>query len=63
MTYERQEWVRQIGVYWYYALWISGFDVVRALANFDQPAHLIAEAVVSKRFAEYVPPPKKEARR
>ena len=59
---ERQTWVQDIGVYWYYALWISNFDLDRAMLNFDKPADKIAEAVVSKRFAEYVAPPKKDAK-
>jgi hypothetical protein len=62
VTMERQGWVQDIGVYWYYALWISGFDLDKALLNFDKPADMIAEAVVSKRFAEYVAPPKKDAK-
>jgi len=59
---ERQQWTTDIGVYWYYCLWISGFDLYKALRNFDNPADMIAEAVVSKRFAEYIAPPKRDAK-
>lgn len=59
---ERQQWTQDIGVYWYYCLWISSFDLDKAMRNFDNPADMIAQAVVSKRFAEYVAPPKKDAK-
>jgi hypothetical protein len=37
---------------------LAGFDPVVADRIFDQPAHVIAEAYVSKLAAEYVKPKK-----
>lgn len=52
-------WIRRIGTYRYYALTLAGFDPVRADAIWDQPAHLIAMAVMSKMNYEHVEPKKK----
>jgi len=54
----KQRWIEQIGVYYYYSLILSAFDPVRADAIFDLPAHRIAEAYVSKMAYEFIKPQK-----
>jgi hypothetical protein len=48
--------VRKVGAYWYYSLILANFDPTQALVVFDNPAHVIAEAWVSKMAYEFVEP-------
>jgi len=48
--------VESVGAYYYYSLVLACFDPVKAKAIFDQEAHEIAEAFVSKMAYEYVEP-------
>ncbi len=54
----KNAWIERIGLYWYYSLTLADFDPNRALEIYDNPAHIIAEAVVTRRCAEYVKPKK-----
>jgi hypothetical protein len=58
----RQAWVEQVGTYYYYALILGEFDPIRADRIFDQPAHVIAEAYVSKMAYQYVKPKPRDGR-
>lgn len=44
----KQRWIEEVGVYYYYCLVLSDFNPVVADQIFDSPAHVIAEAFVSK---------------
>ena len=50
----KKAWIQDIGVYWYYSLALAEFDPCRALVIFDNPAHVIAEAWVTKMAHEYI---------
>jgi len=55
----KQKWVDYIGAYYYHSLILADFNPVTAALIFDQPAHVIAEALVSKMCNEYRPPERK----
>ncbi len=52
----KQKWVDYIGAYQYHSLVLANFDPVRASLIFDQPAHVIAEAFVSRMCHDFRPP-------
>jgi hypothetical protein len=43
-----------VGAYYYYSLILADFNPVTADKIFDNPAHVIAEAFVSKMVYEYI---------
>lgn len=50
----KKKWIEQVGAYYYHSLILAGFDPVRADDIFDQPADVIAKAVVSMNAHHYV---------
>jgi hypothetical protein len=50
----KKRWVKHVGAYRYYSLILGNFNPVTADVIFDNPAHVIAEAFVSKMTYEYV---------
>lgn len=54
----KQSWITYVGTYYYYALALSNFNPVEAERIFDNPAHVIAEAWVSKMAFDYFEPKK-----
>lgn len=54
----KKRWVKHVGAYRYYSLILGNFNPVTADVIFDNPAHVIAEAFVSKMTYEYVEPSK-----
>jgi len=49
----RQAWADSIGSFYYFALILGQFNPKEAERIFDSPAHVIAEAFVSKLAHEY----------
>ena len=49
----KQRWIELIGAYWFHSLCLADFNPVEAERIFDQPAHVIAEAVVSQMAYNY----------
>jgi hypothetical protein len=54
----KDAWIKHVGTYYYYALTLSNFNPVEAERIFDQPAHIIAYAVVSQMAYNYYEPKK-----
>lgn len=54
----KDSWIKHVGVYYYYALALANFNPVEADRIFDNPAHVIAEAWVSKMAFDYFEPKK-----
>jgi hypothetical protein len=52
---EKAKWIEAIGTYRYYALILAQFNPVEADLIHNMPAHLIAEAFVSKLSHEFSP--------
>jgi len=52
----KSAWVDYVGLYWYYSLCLAEYNPNLALQIYDNPAHKIAEAIVTKRCAEYIKP-------
>lgn len=50
----RQKWIEQVGAYYYHSLCLANFNPSSALVIFDNPAHVIAEAVVSQMAYNYI---------
>lgn len=50
----KKAWIQHIGMYRYYSLVLAGFDPIRAEAIYDNPAHVVAEAFVSKIVSEHI---------
>jgi hypothetical protein len=50
----KKRWVKSVGVYYYYSLILANFNPVIAQEIFDNQAHVIAEAYVSKMAYEHV---------
>jgi hypothetical protein len=50
----KKNWVKTVGAYYYYSLILANFNPVIANQIFDNPAHVIAEAFVSKMAYEHV---------
>jgi hypothetical protein len=50
----KKRWVKHVGAYYYYSLILANFNPVIADKIFDNQAHVIAEAYVSKMTYEYV---------
>jgi hypothetical protein len=49
----RQKWIELVGVYYYHSLCLANFNPTEAIKIFDNPAHVIAEAVVSQMAYNY----------
>lgn len=54
----KKRWAKKVGSYKHFSLILAGFDPCKAALVFDSPAHIIAEAYVSKVAYEYQEPPK-----
>jgi hypothetical protein len=52
----REKWADDIGEFWYLSLVLSDFNPTEALRVYDNPAHIIAQAWVSKQAFNYIEP-------
>lgn len=54
----KKRWAKKVGSYRHFCLILAGFDPVKAEQIYDNPAHVIAEAYVSKIVYEHRDVPK-----
>jgi len=58
----KQQWIEDVGTYWYYSLILGNFNPREAQKIMDNPADVIAEAFVSMKCYEWAPKRKAHGR-
>ena len=53
-THFKKKWIKTVGAYYYYSLILANFNPIIANEIFDNQAHVIAEAFISKMAYEHV---------
>lgn len=53
-NHQKDEWIKEVGTYYYHSLILANFNVNLADEIFDNPADVIAKAIVSKQAYEHI---------